>query len=171
MAWRAFTVRLGGVALGGALALGVVGGALAAEESVTIEGFAFGPADLTVSVGDTVTWSNQDSAAHTATADGGAFDTGNISAGSSDSVTFSKAGTFAYHCSIHPSMSGTIRVSTSSGGTGGATIPPTDTSPVAAPSSPEPSTVVEFLAAILAAAGLVGLWLGGVFARERIRRD
>ena len=166
---RAFTGRIGGVALGGVLALGVVGSVLAAEEPVTIENFAFDPADLTVSVGDTITWSNKDSAAHTATADGGSFDTGTIAAGSSKSVTFSTAGTFAYHCKIHASMTARVVVEAASGGGGGATTPPTDTADGAGPSAPP--IPVDLFTALLVAAGFGGLWLGGVFARERIRRD
>jgi plastocyanin len=168
---RAFTARIGGVALGGVLALGVVGSVLAAEESVTIENFAFDPADLTVSVGDTVTWSNSDSAAHTATADGGSFDTGTIASRSAKSVTFSTAGTFTYHCRIHASMTGQVVVQAASGGGGGggATTPPTDTAP--RPEPAVPAMPIDVFTAILVTAGLAGLWLGGVFAKVRIRRD
>ena len=166
---RVFTGRIGGVALGGALALGVVGSALAAEEPVTIESFAFDPADLTVSVGDTVTWTNKDSAAHTATADDGSFDTASISSGNAKSVTFSTAGTFTYHCAIHASMKGRIVVEAARSGGGGATTPPTDT--VGRPDPAVPGVPVEWFTALLVAAGVVGLWLGGVFARVRIRRD
>ena len=167
---RAFTARIGGVALGGVIALGVVGNVLAAEESVTIENFAFDPADLTVSVGDTVTWTNDDSAAHTATADGGSFDTGTIASGTAKSVTFSKAGTFTYHCTIHATMNGRVVVEAASGGGGGgATTPPTDTAP--RPEPAVPAMPIDIFTAILVAAGVAGLWLGGVFAKVRIRRD
>ncbi len=77
---------------------------------VEIKNFAFSPSTLTVKKGDTVTWTNNDSAAHTVTADDGSFDTGNISLGGSQTVTFTKSGTFTYHCSIHPMMKGTIVV-------------------------------------------------------------
>jgi plastocyanin len=104
---------------------------LAADEDVTIAGFAFSPATVTVSVGDTVTWTNNDAATHSATANGGSFDTGNIGNGASDSVTFDTAGTFAYHCSIHAAMTGTVVVQAAGGGGGGGggtpTTPPTDT--------------------------------------------
>jgi plastocyanin len=167
---RAFTARIGGVALGGVLAVTVVGSVLAAEEPVTIEGFAFDPADLTVSVGDTITWSNKDSAAHTATADGGSFDTGAIASGSATSVTFATAGTFTYHCSIHPTMTGRVVVQAASGGGGGrATTPPTDTDP--RPEPAVPALPIDLFTALLVVAGFAGLWLGGVFARDRIRRD
>ncbi len=77
---------------------------------VTISGYAFSPATLTVSKGATVTWQNNDPVTHTATANSGAWNTGNISSGGSGTVTFSSSGTFAYHCSIHPMMTGTIVV-------------------------------------------------------------
>jgi plastocyanin len=57
-----------------------------------------------------VTWSNEDSVGHTVTANGGAFGSGTIAPGTSFTRTFATAGTFAYHCSIHPSMTGTITV-------------------------------------------------------------
>ncbi|MFI5265305.1 MAG: cupredoxin family copper-binding protein [Candidatus Levyibacteriota bacterium] len=82
----------------------------AAKNSVQISNFSFSPAILTVKVGDTVTWTNQDSAGHSATADDKSFDTGIMDQGKSGTVTFNKAGTYAYHCSIHPSMHGTIIV-------------------------------------------------------------
>jgi plastocyanin len=63
-----------------------------------------------VKVGTTVTWSNGDAVGHTVTADGGAFDSGTIAPGTSFSRRFGSAGTFAYHCKIHPSMTGTITV-------------------------------------------------------------
>lgn len=78
--------------------------------TVTIQGFAFDPAGLTVKAGTTVTWTNQDSTNHTATADDGSFNCGVISHGTSKSFTFTTAGTFAYHCAIHTYMKGTITV-------------------------------------------------------------
>lgn len=80
------------------------------QNAVIIQNFTFSPATLTVKVGDKVTWTNQDSVGHSATADDGSFDTGVLSQGQSGSITFSKAGTFSYHCSIHPNMKGTIVV-------------------------------------------------------------
>ncbi|MHB8376969.1 MAG: cupredoxin domain-containing protein [Dehalococcoidia bacterium] len=76
----------------------------------------FVPAAVTVPVGATVTFTNTGSVQHTATADGGSFDTGAISAGASKTVSFSKAGTFAFHCSFHPWMKGTITVTASAAG-------------------------------------------------------
>ena len=78
---------------------------------MTIQNFAFNPASVTASVGSTVTWTNQDTTAHTVTADDGSFDSKNITNGQTFSQTFSKAGTFTYHCSIHSQMKATVVVS------------------------------------------------------------
>jgi plastocyanin len=79
-------------------------------DAVTIANFAFGPASLSVAAGTTVTWTNEDTAAHTATADDGSFDSSSIAPGATFSHAFDTAGTFAYHCSIHPNMTATIEV-------------------------------------------------------------
>ncbi len=82
----------------------------ASGNSVTLANFAFSPATLTVKVGTTVTWTNKDPATHTVTSDTGVFESGNLAASASYSYVFSKAGTFNYHCSIHPSMKGSVVV-------------------------------------------------------------
>lgn len=78
--------------------------------SVTLDHEAFAPTSLTVKVGDKVTWTNKDVEAHTVTADQGAFDSGVVAVGQSFSFTFTKAGTYSYHCDIHPTMRATIIV-------------------------------------------------------------
>ena len=78
--------------------------------SVGIENFAFAPADVTAAVGETITWTNSDSAPHTATLDDGACDTGNIAQDASAGLVFDAAGTYPYHCAIHPNMMGTITI-------------------------------------------------------------
>lgn len=84
--------------------------ATASKNEVVISNFAFSPASLTVKVDDSVTWTNQDSMGHSAIADNSSFDTGVFANGESKTVTFDKAGTFTYHCSVHPNMHGTIIV-------------------------------------------------------------
>ena len=91
----------------------------AASTTVTIEDFAFSPKSITVDVGDTVTWRNNDDVAHSATAEDGSFDTGTFGNGASRSETFDTAGTFQYICTPHPFMKGTIKVNAASGGEGG----------------------------------------------------
>ena len=75
---------------------------------VTIQGFAFSPASITVNVGDTVIWENKDSVGHTIT--GTVWDSGNLGSGKTYSRKFDTAGTYNYHCSIHSSMTGTVIV-------------------------------------------------------------
>ena len=76
-----------------------------------IEGFAFEPEEISIEVGEEVTWTNNDGTAHTVTADDESFDSGNLDGGATFSQTFDEAGEFAYHCNIHPQMSGTVSVS------------------------------------------------------------
>lgn len=77
---------------------------------VTIKDFAFSPTSVTVKVGDTVTWTNQDSAIHTVAADNGEFSSDNLAKGAAFSFTFTKAGSYPYHCSVHPTMKATVVV-------------------------------------------------------------
>ena len=78
--------------------------------AVDISGMAFSPSSLTVSVGDTVTWTNKDGSTHTATADDGTFDSGDLANGGTYSFTFDTAGTYTYKCNRHSSMTATIIV-------------------------------------------------------------
>lgn len=80
------------------------------DDAVSIIDFAFEPAELTVAMGTTVTWTNDDDVTHTVTADDGAFDSGNLPSGETFSHTFDEAGTFPYHCEIHPGMTATVVV-------------------------------------------------------------
>jgi plastocyanin len=78
--------------------------------AVAIKNFAFSPASLTVSVGTTVTWTNQDSDAHTVTGKAGTPDSPTLNTGDTFKYTFTKAGTYSYLCTIHPFMLGTVVV-------------------------------------------------------------
>jgi plastocyanin len=82
----------------------------AVKVSAAINNFSFVPQILTINAGDTVVWTNNDSTAHTVTADAGAFNSPTIGNGGSFSFTFNTAGTYRYHCSIHPSMTGQVVV-------------------------------------------------------------
>jgi plastocyanin len=76
----------------------------------------FIPAEVTVHVDDTVTWSNDDSAAHTVTSGSptggpdGTFDSSLFMADTTFSYTFDKAGEYNYFCMVHPWMTGKIQV-------------------------------------------------------------
>jgi len=89
---------------------------------------------VTIREGDTVTWTNVGQAPHDAAGDG--WSTELLVNGGGDSVRFRKAGTYAYVCTIHPQMTGTVVVQARGGGNGGnggnggtppPTQPPTDT--------------------------------------------
>jgi len=79
--------------------------------NITIKNFAFNPGSITVVIGvnNTVTWTNEDTVTHTVTADGGSFNS-SVPAGMTFTHTFTTAGIYAYHCSIHTYMKGTVRV-------------------------------------------------------------
>jgi plastocyanin len=82
-----------------------------ALKAVTIKDYIYKPATLTVPKGTTVTFTNQDSTAHTATSkESGAFESGPIETGKSAKVTLDTSGTFTYYCLFHPFMKGTIVV-------------------------------------------------------------
>ena len=72
--------------------------------TVTIKDFKFAPEPVAAKVGDVITWTNGDSAPHSATLDNGACDTDTINVGASASLVFSAPGTYTYHCKIHPTQ-------------------------------------------------------------------
>ena len=82
----------------------------AATVTVNIQNFAFAPAEVTAAVGETIGWTNADSAPHTATTDDGGCDTGNIAQNATAGLVFDAAGTYPYHCNVHPNMTGTITI-------------------------------------------------------------
>lgn len=71
---------------------------------------AFVPDALEIRVGTTVTWTNTDSVSHTSTSNGGGWDSGLIGPGREFSFIYQTAGTFPYHCAIHPGMVGVVVV-------------------------------------------------------------
>jgi plastocyanin len=107
----------------GALALSACGGyggqpaqapakrTTTAAPKVEIANFAFAPQHLKVKTGQTITWTNTDSAPHTVTATKGAdFDSGTLQQGDTFTWKAEKAGTIEYFCAVHPSMVATITV-------------------------------------------------------------
>jgi plastocyanin len=83
------------------------------SEPVTIHDFAFDPPDLSVAVGTTVTWTNEDNTTHTVTGTDPDIDviaSPDLDHGDTYSVTFGQAGTYHYICSIHTNMTGTVTV-------------------------------------------------------------
>jgi plastocyanin len=84
--------------------------AAGAEVEVDISGFAYNPQTIEISVGDTVTWTNNDSAPHTVTQSGGGFQSGRLDQGATFSHTFTEAGSVDYFCEFHAGMTGTVVV-------------------------------------------------------------
>jgi plastocyanin len=82
----------------------------AGHVTVTIGGFAFSPAHLTVRAGTRVTFVNHDATAHTATADHGGFGTGTIKPDGRRTVRVRRPGRYPYHCAFHAFMTGTLTV-------------------------------------------------------------
>ncbi len=76
--------------------------------SVTIQGYAFQPGDVTVDKGGTVTWTNQDAVVHDVKFSDS--ESPDLKKGQSYSRTFDKSGTFDYICNIHPTMKGRVTV-------------------------------------------------------------
>ena len=98
----ALTALLAGLAL--------LGSAQAEEYEIRIDNFAFDPNNITIALGDTVTWTNYDSSKHTVTEDNGEFDSEDLDTEDSFSWTFDVAGNYSYHCGRHSSMTGVVNV-------------------------------------------------------------
>jgi len=79
-------------------------------KDITIGNFQFSPASMEIIIGETAQWINNDNVPHTIVADDNSFQSPTLQAGESFHFTFTQAGTVNYHCSIHPSMKGTIVV-------------------------------------------------------------
>src|SRR4051794_17755450 len=104
--------------------------------NVGISNYAFSPASIEVHPGDSVTWTNQDKAAHTVTGSSGPekLDSPTLEQGDSWSFTFTEPGTYEYYCALHPDMKGKVVVTDDTGGT-----PPPDTSASSTTSTTTPS--------------------------------
>jgi plastocyanin len=145
--------------------LALPGAVLAEDQWITTFDFSYRPSSVTVRVGDTVTFVNDDEIPHDAVGSG--WSTTLLTQGQSDAVTFSRAGTYRFTCSLHPQMSGSIVVRAASGGGGGprVTDPPTDT---VAPPAAASDAGVGTGAAVLA--GSLALLLALVHLRRRTAR-
>jgi plastocyanin len=86
-----------------------LGGAHAEETTVMIDNFTFEPKALTVKIGTTVTWKNRDDIPHMLVA-AGKFRSKTLDTDDSFSFTFTSAGDYSYFCSLHPHMTGMIKV-------------------------------------------------------------
>jgi plastocyanin len=77
---------------------------------VFIQNMAFKPGTITVTVNTTINWTNKDGLDHTVTSNTGLFDSGIMKSNGTYSYKFTSAGTYSYHCTIHPTMTGTVQV-------------------------------------------------------------
>jgi LPXTG-motif cell wall-anchored protein len=110
--------------------------------------FDFVPATITISVGDTIVWTNNGASPHTSTSTSTeSWDSGTMNPGATFSHTFGTAGSFPYFCSFHSDLGMTGTVVVAAGGGGGGTLPSTGAS----------DTIVPF-----AWVGLLFLLTGGV---------
>jgi amicyanin len=100
------------IAVVGALVGTVTASAQAKPEpmEVKIDNFTFGPAELTVKAGTTITWTNRDDIPHTVVSAEKAFKSKALDTDDKFSSTFSTPGTYSYFCSLHPKMTGKVVV-------------------------------------------------------------
>jgi plastocyanin len=87
-----------------------VSAAAASPATVKIDNFAFAPATLTITAGTTVTWKNEDDSPHRIGDKNGTFKSAALDTDDTFSHTFTVPGEYAYICTIHPYMAGTIIV-------------------------------------------------------------
>ena len=78
--------------------------------ATTMTTTAYAPNPISVGVGGSVTWTNNDTITHTATGNDGSWNSGNIAPGATFTKSFPTAGSYAYHCTLHPGMVGTVVV-------------------------------------------------------------
>jgi amicyanin len=113
---KVFSLVRGGLAAALLLALAsaLPGAAHAANLEVKIGNFTFGPQKLSVKVGDTVTWINEDDIPHTVVSVG-KFRSKALDTDDKYSFTFTTAGAYEYFCGLHPHMQGSIVVEAATG--------------------------------------------------------
>jgi plastocyanin len=92
------------------------------EIVVTIDNFSFNPPEVTITPGTTVTWENRDDIPHTVVETGKSFRSHALDTGDRFSFTFAGAGDFAYFCSLHPHMTGIVKVQPPPGGAAAASM-------------------------------------------------
>lgn len=81
-----------------------------ATVAVTMQNTAFNPATVQAKVGDVIGFTNKDSIQHTATLDDGSCTTDIVAGGGTAALSFTAAGTYPFHCKIHPNMTGKIEI-------------------------------------------------------------
>lgn len=89
---------------GGGAACAVAAAGTTATVTAQIKDFKFSPQPIEAKVGDVVGWTNGDSAQHSVTMDDGSCDTDTLSQGATGLLVFNTAGTYTYHCKVHPTQ-------------------------------------------------------------------
>ncbi len=97
-----------------AMLLFATASARAADVAVKIDNFTFGPQQLTVKSGTTVTWTNGDDIPHTVVSPNN-FRSRALDTNDNFSFTFTTPGTYRYFCSLHPHMTGIVVVEATTG--------------------------------------------------------
>jgi amicyanin len=111
-----FARKLALGAIAGLVALTIAAGAVRAEDAeVKIDNFTFNPPQLTIKAGTTVTWANHDDIPHTVVSKTLVFKSKAMDTDDKFSFTFTTPGSYAYFCSLHPHMTGSIVVEASAG--------------------------------------------------------
>ena len=109
------TLALGATAMLVAVAISAHGAVYAADTEVKIDNFTFNPQQITVKAGTTVVWINHDDIPHTIVSKTFIFKSKAMDTDDKFSFTFTTPGAFAYFCSLHPHMTGTIVVEADTG--------------------------------------------------------
>ncbi len=134
LAVRSFAAVAAAVAMSGVLVLPTSAATASVSMTEPQENqYAFTPGSITVAVGDRVSWTNKTDAPHTVTSDGGGpLNSATEQQNQTFSFTFTTPGTFAYHCSVHPYMHGTVVVNATSS-------PSSSPAPASSPPAPAAS--------------------------------
>jgi plastocyanin len=170
-------LRAGGALVALAVVLGSAAGvAVGKDTSVEISDFAFKPAEVKVVAGQTVTWQNTSTTQHTVTADDGSFDSGPLGLNDQFANVFGTPGTYAYHCTIHPGMKGSVVVTvaapTASPKGSLAPTPPAGTLPPDFNTpAPEPTAPPTAQASVVASAAPLGTSTAGPVATPPPAQD
>jgi plastocyanin len=142
------------------------------DMTVSIQDFSFDPGQITVAPGTTVTWTNEGPSPHTTTADDGSWDSGELQQGEDFSFTFDEPGTYTYHCSIHPDMTASVKVSGGGGGTTSSSSASMSASmsPMASASASAPQKLTDTGGISLPLVAAVALLGGAIVAVVAMRR-
>jgi plastocyanin len=141
------------------------------DMTVSIQDFSFDPGQITVPPGTTVTWTNEGPSPHTTTADDGSWDSGTLQQGEDFSFTFDEPGTYTYHCSIHPDMTASVKVSGGGGTTSSSSASMSASmSPMASASASASQKLTDTGGISLPLVAAVALLGGGIVAVVAMRR-